>query len=478
MEGIESVDFAASSFDYVNQNTVHPVGLAALALAAALILLGPIRAIPLVLIGLAVYVPSAQRLALAGADFAFLRIGVMLALARLAAGSRLLSFRFVAIDLLVIAGTIAKVLLMPAVTGQVGILVQQVGSAFDTLGMYLVVRATIRSIDDIRTLAARSLVLCLPAAIIFGIEKSTGRNMLSVFGGIPFMTDIREGRLRCQGAFAHAILAGCYFVALLPLWLASWRDGARGRWIALGGTALTAVIVVSCASSTPVAAMLFVLAAAIAYPFWMHLRAAWMLALVAALVLHFVMTHGIWHLIARIDLVGGSTGWHRFHLIDKAIAHFDEWWLVGTISTRHWGWGLQDVTNQYILEGVRGGVWAMLALMATIVLAFRACGFWLRRLPAGSHAHLVVFGVGASVFAQMAIFMAVSYFGQTTMIWYLTIAMGAFLAESMAVERARDQARASSAAERAHERRRLQVASEGGSVRAGARTVAATQPRV
>jgi hypothetical protein len=120
----------------------------------------------------------------------------------------------------------------------------------------------------------------------------------------------------------------------------------------------------------------------------------------------------------------------------------------------------------------------MLALMATIVLAFRACGFWLRRLPAGSHAHLVVFGVGASVFAQMAIFMAVSYFGQTTMIWYLTIAMGAFLAESMAVERERDQARASAAAERAHERRRLQVASEGGSVRAGARTVAATQPRV
>ena len=27
------MDFAASSFDYVNQNTVHPVGLAALAIA-------------------------------------------------------------------------------------------------------------------------------------------------------------------------------------------------------------------------------------------------------------------------------------------------------------------------------------------------------------------------------------------------------------------------------------------------------------
>jgi hypothetical protein len=470
------VDFAASSFDYVNQNTVHPVGLVALALAAAFILLGPIRAIPLVLIGLAVYIPSAQRLALAGADFAFLRIGVMLALARLAAGSRLFAFRFVAIDVLVTAGTLAKVLLMPVVTGQVGILVQQIGSAFDTLGMYLVARATIRSIDDIRALAAKSLVLCLPAAVIFGIEKSTGRNMLSVFGGIPFLTDVREGRLRCQGAFAHAILAGCYFVALLPLWLASWRDGARGRVIALVGFALASVIVVSCASSTPVAAMLFVVTAFIAYPFWMHLRALWMLASAAAVVLHFVMTHGIWHLIARIDLVGGSTGWHRFHLIDKAIAHFGEWWLVGTVSTRHWGWGLQDVTNQYILEGVRGGIWAMLALLATIVLALRACGFWLRRLPPGSNAHLVVFGVGASVFAQMAIFMAVSYFGQTTMIWYLTIAMGAFLAESMAVERARDRVRQAAGVAQAQERRRLQAIAVGGSVRAGAGTAAVTRP--
>lgn len=73
------MDFAASSFDYVNQNTIHPVGLAALAIVCALLLFGPMRTIPLVLIGLAVYIPTAQRIVLAGADFAFLRIGVMVA---------------------------------------------------------------------------------------------------------------------------------------------------------------------------------------------------------------------------------------------------------------------------------------------------------------------------------------------------------------------------------------------------------------
>ena len=431
------MDFAASSFDYVNQNTLHPLGLAALAIACLLVLFGTARSIPLVLIGLAVYIPSAQRIVLGGADFTFLRLVILVALARLALTNRLLVFRIGAIDLLVLAGACAKLLLMPAVTGDAGILVQQVGSAIDAVGMYIVARATIRSIGDVGALAGRALLVCLPVAALFAVERATGRNMLSVFGGIPMMTDIREGRLRCQGAFQHAILAGCYFVALLPLWLGVWRTSARARWTAIGGTALTLLVVFACASSTPAAALVFVAIAFACYPFWMHLRLVWMAMLVVATALHFVMERGIWHLIARIDLVGGSTGWHRFHLIEQAINHLGEWWAVGTLSTRHWGWGLQDVTNQYLLEGVRGGVWAMFALMATIVLGLRACGFWLRRLPQGSAEHLLVFGIGASLFAQAAIFLAVSYFGQTTMIWYLTIALAAFLAESAAVETAR-----------------------------------------
>ena len=35
--------------------------------------------------------------------------------------------------------------------------------------------------------------------------------------------------------------------------------------------------------------------------------------------LHFAMKKPVWHLIARIDIVGGSTGWHRYNLINKAV---------------------------------------------------------------------------------------------------------------------------------------------------------------
>ena len=40
------------------------------------------------------------------------------------------------------------------------------------------------------------------------LEHLTGRNVFSVFGGVPEFTVIREGKLRAQAAFAHAIVAG------------------------------------------------------------------------------------------------------------------------------------------------------------------------------------------------------------------------------------------------------------------------------
>jgi hypothetical protein len=52
------------------------------------------------------------------------------------------------------------------------------------------------------------------------------------------------------------------------------------------------------------------------------------------------------------------------------------------------------------------------------------------------------------------IFLGVSYFGQTIMIWYLTVAIGGFLAETAAEERQRMHARAVAASEAAVARRR------------------------
>ena len=139
--------------------------------------------------------------------------------------------------------------------------------------------------------------------------------------------------------------------------------------------------------------------------------------------LHIVMEAPVWHLIARVSAVGGSTGWHRYHLIDAAIRNFGEWAILGVSGTAHWGWGLGDVTNQYVLEGIRGGAVTLAIFVCLLVFAFRYVGQGLRRYPARSGDFWIVWAVGVSLFAHMLSFMAVSYFGQTTMVWLLSLAL-------------------------------------------------------
>ena len=142
------------------------------------------------------------------------------------------------------------------------------------------------------------------------------------------------------------------------------------------------------------------------------------------LALQAVMTMPVWHLIHRLsNLGGGGTGYHRYLLIDAFIRRFGEWWFVGTRSTAHWGWGLQDVTNQYVLEGVRGGLLTLILFIVVIVLAFRDVGrLW--RVSSRDRYHLALsWGIGVSLFVHCMNFIGVSYFGQMYVTWYLTLAM-------------------------------------------------------
>lgn len=419
----------ADALTVADVTTLHPMGVGALVVTCMAILMSPPRLAPVYLLALAIYIPTAQRLVVAGADFPLLRFAALVAIVRVALGGGFRGLSLGGVDLMVALGTAAKILCVPIVAGKPNLVFQQVGSGIDTLGIYMLVRATVRDLADLRRFSSLALVVAAPATVFFLIERATGRNMLSVFGGVPMMTAVREGKLRCQGAFSHAILAGCFFVALMPLWIGRWREGFRGKSTALVGCAVALLVVFCCSSSTPVVATVFLSAGFAGYFLWPYLRTVWLSGLVLAFILNFVMKHGVWHLIARIDMVGGSTGYHRYLLIDAAINHFGEWALMGTTSTMHWGNGLFDITNQYILEGVRGGFVAAFALFASMVLAFRGIGYWLRRLPPGGADHFLTYAVGAAVFGQMAIFLAVSYFGQTTMIWYVTIALGGMLAE-------------------------------------------------
>jgi len=90
--------------------------------------------------------------------------------------------------------------------------------------------------------------------------------------------------------------------------------------------------------------------------------------------LHLVMQAPVWALIARIDLMGGSSGYHRFELVNQTILRFREWWLVGTTNQAAWGWDMWDNIDWYVAQCTSGGLLTLILFVAVIVYGFKRIG--------------------------------------------------------------------------------------------------------
>ena len=147
-------------------------------------------------------------------------------------------------------------------------------------------------------------------------------------------------------------------------------------------------------------------------------------------VLHFIMNDPVWFLLARIDLTGKSTGWHRAALIDAAIRYIGDWWLAGTDYTRHWMptgvyWNQNhtDITNHYLKMGVWGGLPLMFAFIAIIAAAFTSVGKTLHlSSQESSRERFYIWILGAILFGHAVSFISVSYFDQSIVFFYLALA--------------------------------------------------------
>jgi hypothetical protein len=263
-------------------------------------------------------------------------------------------------------------------------------------------------------------IASIPMFMFFSIERATGQNLFSIFGGVPKYTLIRDGRLRCQGPFSHPIMAGVFWAVLLP-WLGSfWITKQIPKILLITFAVCFLGIVLNSASSTPVMSVVFVVIGMGFYLFRGYLTQIRWLAFFTLIALHMVMQKPVWHLISRIDITGGSTGWHRYYLIDRSIAHFHEWWLFGVQSTAHWGRGLQDVTNQFILEGVRSGAFGLILFCLFIYTLFKLYGRSIKAARQKSD-RWIMWGAGVILLVHCMNFLAVSYFGQMQNAFYLLL---------------------------------------------------------
>jgi hypothetical protein len=410
--------------EYYDQTYIGPAGLIAVLVLGIALLVLPRRYAVWPMIIMACFVAPAQRIAVLTLNFDLLRILIVFGTVRVLVRGELVGLRLRALDWAVVIWAAAGVIIVTFNYLSLEALKYKLGVAYDALGFYFLFRCLIRDFVDIKRAALALAVVSLPLVVCFAIEHSTGHNLYAFMGGVPAITEVRDGRLRCQGAFAHPILAGCFWVAAIPLFLPWLSRRAAHRRTFVVATAAAIVIIVLCASSTPIGSLMAVGVGLMLFRvrFWMRWIRWGALGMIIGL--HLCMKAPVWHLLGRIPLVDGSTGYFRYLLIDESIHHMNEWWLHGsTLGSAHWGIGLVDTTNKYVSQGLEGGFPLLILFVAIMVYAFRGVGQLLRTYGADREKRFVAWVLGLAIFSHAVSFIGVSYFGQIWMIWYLQLAM-------------------------------------------------------
>jgi hypothetical protein len=300
--------------------------------------------------------------------------------------------------------------------------VNQFGFVWDTLGGYFFLRFAIHNEEDIRK-ATRVLALTMiPVAIGMVIEQRSLINVFSAIGGQP--SAVREGRIRSQGPFSHAILAGVFGATTMPLFFRLWLTN-KGRLLAATGAIGAATMVVTSASSTPVGACAAGIVGICAWPFRRNMRAIRWGTVAGLSVLALLMKAPIWFLLARLDFIGGSTGYHRAMLVDQAVRRFGEWWLIGANNNQNWGLGLDmwDVQNEFVAQGLTGGLVALILFVLLVSRMFGRVGVARKLAGADRQQSWLIWALGAVMFAHVIAFIGADYFDQTRFWWFTTLAI-------------------------------------------------------
>ena len=417
------------------QTLINPVALIATLAMGLLLIALPRRRAVLPFLIVACFLPVAQRIVVLGLNFNMIRILLLFAGARIAWRGEHKGVRLGPIDRCFLAwlGVVSVAYVLQQ--RNFGAVIYRSGVAFDAVGAYFFMRCLLRSRQDIEQLIAQLAVVTIPLALVMTYEHLTGHNLFGVFGGVPATTIVRDGKFRCQGAFSHPILAGTFGAVGLPLFGGSLLRSRLRSPLHLAACVAALLVVVLSMSSGPLMAVVF---AAFAWTLWpLRFQMTWVrrgivLALVA---LQMVMNKPVYHLIGHVSDVLGGDGYHRVRVIENTIEHFRQWALIGSGSIAGWGWGLQDLTNQYAAQAVDGGLLGLILFITLIVRCYRWTGRTLRTLERRDDLtrrertgwQYLLWGTGASLTAHCASFISVCYFGQMEIIWFMFLGLVASL---------------------------------------------------
>ena len=414
---------------------LHPLVLVAMILALVLILVLPRKYVVAPVVVLAFLAPQGQQLYLAGLHLFVLRIVVLVAFIRAWASrgpeEARLAGGWTGIDTAFTVCIVAQGVAVMVLFHNTGAVINQFGYLWDFLLAYFALRILIRGEEDLYfTLKCLALVT-VPLAIGMIIEQRSMVNIFGQLGGMSAVPELREGKIRSQGAFEHSLMAGAFAATLVPVMFMLWRTG-KGKLLGTVGLIGATIMMWTTNSSTPLLAYIAGILAVLCWPIRKSMRPVrWGIA--CTLVgLHLVMKAPVWFLIARVDVTGSSSGYHRAELVDQFIHHFFDWWLLGVKDTSDWGLDMWDVQNQYVNVGETGGLLAFVFFILVISRSFGMLGDARKSVDGDKGKEWMLWCLGSAMFANVVAFFGVNYFDQSRIWWFILLAMISAIAVPMA----------------------------------------------
>jgi hypothetical protein len=411
----------------LTQTMLHPVVLVAMVITIILVLLLPRKYAVVPLLFLVILTPHGQQIFVGGVHIFVFRMVILFTWIRmcgtkLSSSAKAITDHWTSIDTAFTCWAIVKALAFILLYWQVGAVINQLGFLWDAFGGYFLLRYLIQDEEAVlrvvKTLAAITAVL----AICILNEKFRNQNVFGYLGGVGIVPEFRDGAVRPTGPFGHPLLAGTFAATLLPLFVWLWISG-KAKGLALVGLISSTTLTLASASSTPLLAYATAIMGICFWPLRKQMRVIRWGIVFGLITLHLIMKAPVWFIIAHIDIIGASSGYHRAYLVDQFIRHFWDWWLVGTKDNANWGWDMFDLSNQYVAEGVTGGLLGLVFFIALISRGFGLLGDARKAVEGDTKREWLIWLLGSALYAHCVGFFGVSYWDQTQVTWFALFAM-------------------------------------------------------
>lgn len=323
-------------------------------------------------------------------------------------------------------------------------IVRGAGIMIDTALPYVIARACVKTMDDLRYF----LLLCLPGLLFAGgvlaLESLSGRLLLrpafaSVFGSISAFSggeasgsliikdEYRLGLLRAYGPFPHPILAGIAMVGFLPLYYFS---GLRGWPYVLGiVAALTGFFALSSAAFL---ALIVAVGAILIYHVKPYIPKIswWTISAMLVLMLwsvHMVSKNGIIPVISRLTLTPATADYRTliWEFGSISVAN-NPWFGIGYRQWERLSWMGESVDAHFLLLAMRHGLVVPVLLLIAMTYGMIRLGIITPFLTARDRSFAI--GLNISLIIYLVVGQTVNYFGSTNLIFMTVIA---FLASTV-----------------------------------------------